>query len=333
MKRALPPYIYLKKGKLYFQRRGYDTVRLFAEYGSAEFDLELARAKSGRAQTPKSKRSFHILIENYRLSNRFKKLSPRSKADYVKVLKFFRERFGDLNPVKMQRKDVIRLRDSNADRVRFANYCVQIIRILFEHSIDLGWRTDNPAKGVQLLKSEAEPRQPWPNHLVEKFREVAKGRELLLFELCIGTGQRIGDVLKMQWSDIEDHGIHVQQNKTGQKLWLPFTPRLNALIDKAPKKSLFLLSNNKGTGPWSYRGASHAVRQIRKKIGALAYDIHGLRHTTTSELAALGLSDELIMAITGHRSSAMISHYGGASRQKARALLAQQKRTRTEQEC
>jgi integrase len=333
MKRALPPYVYLKKGKLYFQRRGYDTVRLFSKYGSAEFDLELARAKSGRAETPISKRSFHVLIENYRCSTRFENLSPRSKSDYVKILEFFRDRFGDLNPVKMQRKDVIRLRDTNGDKVRFANYCVQIIRILFEHAIDLGWRSDNPAKGVQLIKSKAKPREAWPAAMIQKYRETATGRELLLFELCIGSGQRIGDVLKMQWSDIEDGGIHVQQNKTGQKLWLPFTPQLADLLSKTPKTSLFLLSNKQGTGAWSYRGASHAVRQIRTGIGALDYDIHGLRHTATSELAALGLSDELIMSITGHKSASMISHYSGASRQKARALMAQKKRTGTEREC
>lgn len=140
-------------------------------------------------------------------------------------------------------------------------------------------------------------------------------------------------MLKMQWSDIEDGGIHVQQNKTGQKLWLPFTPQLETLLAKTPKSSLLSLSNQQGTGPWSYRRASLAMRQVRKEIGALDYDIHGLRHTATSELAALGLSDELIMAITGHKSAAMISHYSGASRQKARALLAQQKRTRTEREC
>lgn len=333
MKRALPPYVYLKKGKLYFQRRGYDTVRLFEDYGTAEFDLELAHAKSGRGKVSGAKQNFHVLIESYRRSGRFRNLSNRSKADYVKVLEFFRERFGELNPQRMQRKDVIRLRDSNADRIRFANYCVQIIRILFEHAIDLGWRSDNPAKGVQLLKSNAKPREAWPDRLIQKFRQTATDRELLLFELCVGTGQRIGDVLKMQWTDIEDGGIHVQQNKTGQKLWLPFTPQLEALLAKTPKTSLFLLSNKQGTGSWSYRGASHAVRQVRKMIGALDYDIHGLRHTATSELAALGLSDELIMAITGHKSSAMISHYSGASRQKARAILAQQKRTGTEREC
>jgi len=293
----------------------------------------LARAKTGRAETPISKRSFHILIESYRRSLRFSGLSPRSKSDYVKILEFFRDRFGDLDPGKMQRKDIIRLRDINSGKVRFANYCVQIIRIIMEHAIDLGWRPDNPAKGVQLLKSQAKPREPWPAEMIHAFRNTARDRELLLFELCIGTGQRIGDVLEMQWADIEDGGIHVRQNKTGQKLWLPFTPQLSQLIAKTHKRTLYLLANYKETGPWSYRGASHAVRLVRKQIGALDYDIHGLRHTATSELAALGLSDELIMAITGHKSAASVSHYSGAARQRARALQAQKKRTRTEREC
>ena len=178
---------------------------------------------------PDTRLNFHGLIDSYRRSGRFRHLSDRSNAEYVKVLEFFRDRFGELDPAKMQRKGIIRLRDNNADKVRFSNYCVQIIRILFEHAIDLGWHPDNPAMGVQLLKSKAEPRKAWPAALVKKYRETASGRELLLFELWVGTGQRIGDVLKMQWSDIEDGGIHVHQTKTGQKLWLPFTPQLERL--------------------------------------------------------------------------------------------------------
>lgn len=40
-------------------------------------------------------------------------------------------------------------------------------------------------------------------------------------ELCVGTGQRIGDVLDMRWSDIQDDGMMVRQSKTGKELWLP----------------------------------------------------------------------------------------------------------------
>jgi hypothetical protein len=52
----------------------------------------------------------------------------------------------------MQRKDVIRLRDANAEKVYFANYALRVLRVLMEHCVDLGWRDDNPAKGVSELK-------------------------------------------------------------------------------------------------------------------------------------------------------------------------------------
>ena len=43
----------------------------------------------------------------------------------------------------------------------------------------------------------------WPAEHVEVFRGVADARSMLIFELCLATGQRIGDVLDMQWSDMK----------------------------------------------------------------------------------------------------------------------------------
>ena len=65
---------------------------------------------------------------------------------------------------------------------------------------------------------------------------------------------------------------------------------------------------------------------VRKKIGAEAYDQHALRYTAAAELAAAGCSDELIEAVTGHKSRAMVARYAGAARQKVRAIEAQGKR-------
>jgi len=36
---------------------------------------------------------------------------------------------------------------ANKKKQRFANYCVQLLSVLFEHAIDQGVRKDNPAKG------------------------------------------------------------------------------------------------------------------------------------------------------------------------------------------
>jgi len=116
--------------------------------------------------------------------------------------------------------------------------------------------------------------------------------------------------------------------KTGRDLWLPFTPRLAAVLKHTRRDGLFILSQP-DSQPVSYRAAAFAVMKVRKEIGAEEYDIHALRHTTASELAALGLSDELIMAVTGHTSRASVVRYAGAARQKARAQVAQDAWNRT----
>lgn len=169
--------------------------------------------------------------------------------DYDKYTAFIDERFGPLNPANLQRKDVIRLSDQNAEKPYFAIFAVKVIRILMEHCIDLGWRTDNPAKGASLLKVDTDPRLPWPQSLIDDFRGAAPldTRERLLMELCLGSGQRIGDVLEMRLGDIQDGGITVKQNKTGKRLWVPIVSALQEALDSASRRSLFMLTNHRAT--------------------------------------------------------------------------------------
>lgn len=77
---------------------------------------------------------------------------------------------GEANPARMHRKDVIRLRDSNADKAYFANYSLRVLRVLLEHSVDLGSRETNPAKGVSEIKTNRTERKPWPQELLDAYR-------------------------------------------------------------------------------------------------------------------------------------------------------------------
>lgn len=325
-KRSLPPHVYLKKNVPYFQRRGFPTTRMQHAPGTAEFHAEYARLLAGDRPIYAGPRTFAALVREYIASHKHRDLSPRTQADYAKVLEWVTAKLGPLPVDRMQRKDVIRAQSVNAERQRFANYIVQVLRILFEHAIDLGWRKDNPAKGVSLLKSTGPKREAWPRPLVDAYRAAADGRALLVFELCIGTGQRIGDVLRMRWNDIEDGVVMVTQGKTGQRLAVPLTPRLAAVLDATPRIGLTICAWGPAGKPTRYHTAANLVLAVRRKIGAEAYDIHGLRYTTAAELAEAGCSDELIMAVTGHRTMAMVAKYAGPARQKSRAKQAQESR-------
>ncbi|MDJ0626865.1 MAG: tyrosine-type recombinase/integrase [Rhodobacter sp.] len=265
------------------------------------------------------------VIDRYERSPEFTGLAPRTKADYRKHLGFLADKIGHLEPKNIERHHVIAWRDAWAKKSPHrANYRLRVLRIIMERAIDFGLLPTggNRVKDVSEVKYEKQERQPWPDVLVAAARRSADGRTVLLFELLIGTGQRIGDVLKMKWSDFDGEAISVRQGKTRTKLWIPAPRKLLKALGGAPRRSVFILTNHAGTGPWSYRGAADAMMKLRRQVGAEAFDIHSLRYTATAELARVGLGDDQIMAITGHKTQRMVQLYAGAERQKARARAA-----------
>lgn len=333
-KTGLPSYIQRKRGVLYFVKRSGGKpvwARMEAQFPDgkeppAAFWAERERLLNGPAQVPAGK-TIKTLIRSYIASARYRDLAARTASDYDPLLDIIRDKLGSLEPRHIERHHVIKWQAQWAKKytAHKANYLRRVLSILMEHAKDEGLLTKsdaNPCAGVKSIKYEKQDREEWPEQLVEKYRETATDRSLWCFELCVGTGQRIGDVLKMRWSDIQDGGVHVVQGKTGAKLWVPLTARLSAVLPEIPRRSVFILTNYRATGPWSYRGASQAIRAVREEIGALDYDIHALRYYAACELLKAGCTDDDIASITG-QSAAMVRHYTRNVRQRVRAIKAQ----------
>lgn len=103
---------------------------------------------------------------------------------------------------------------------------------LFNECMNYGWIDRNPAAGVkappcrvqrkrltlghwQDIKAHAEERMPpWVAHMMV---------------LALVTGQRRSDLVKMKFDDVWDGHLHVEQAKTGTRLALPLTLRLDAI--------------------------------------------------------------------------------------------------------
>ena len=74
---------------------------------------------------------------------------------------------------------------------------------------------------------------------------MARGRELLLFEMSLATGQRMGDILDMKWTDIRPIdctvGVDLVQNKTGKALWIPLRESLVTLLATTKRRNKYIL--------------------------------------------------------------------------------------------
>lgn len=325
MKRDLPAFVYAKgkRGYLYFIRPGV-CERIHDKPGTAAFAATYARLMQGSVVTPQ--KTIRKLIRAYMASRDWEALADATKRSYRRSMTYLDEVMAHVDPASLRPSHVIRLREALADKPSDANLKVRALGSLLQYGVRHDWLTSNPVREVRLSNAHVQKHRVWPANVVEAFRENATGQSRLIFELLLGTGQRIGDVLRMQWAHIEDGGIVVRQGKTGTRIWVPHTPRLAAVLAETPRIGLFIVSQANGK-PLSYQRAWEYIAAVRKEIDGMDYDIHGLRHTAASEIAALpGMTIDHVKAITGHKSAAMASHYSFEAAQRARAKEAQKGR-------
>ena len=341
----LPSYIHRRKrdGVLLFRKRyGGKIIEIrmetqFPEGDPIPFALHQERERLLRDPMPVAPgNDIAAVLRHYIASDSYRGLKPRTRADYDKHLDYFKAKLGHLHPQNIERHHVIAWRDAWAKKEtpHRANYRLRVLSIVMEHAKDMGLlrkSDENPAKGVKSVKYDKQEREPWPDTKVAAFRKAYPygNRQRLLFELLLGTGQRVGDVLKMQWGHISGDTITVRQGKTGKRLEIPLTPHLAAALEATERRSLFILTKDvakaRRPGQWEYRGAADAMRAAREAVGAEDYDLHALRYTAASELLLAGCSDDLIASVTG-QSLAMVRHYTRHVRQRVHAREAQKSR-------
>lgn len=329
MKRGLPAFVYKKgrKGYLYFLRGGV-CQRMHCQPGTADFAAEYALLMRGPVVAPT--KTISKLISAWQRSPEWAKLASNTRKSYTRHLEYFAEKVGHIDPAKITTLNVNAMRDALAEKPTDANRKVACLSSLYSWGQSNGWVTHNPAIVVSKLAPTGRDRHPWPQDLIDAARATAKGRDLLLFEMLLGTGQRVNDVLSMRWSDMDADGITIVPAKTkGKKphpIYVPLTSRLRAVLSDAPRKGLFIIAQDNGLRV-GYNLAWKNMMELRRSIGAEAYDIHALRHSAASEIASLpGMTADHVRAITGHSGQAMIRLYAGPAMQKARAKEAQEKR-------
>lgn len=319
-------------GRIYVRIKG-RLHRIKAAEGTADFDREYWEILNGRKMVAKT--SWAALIKDYRTSERWINLKPRTRKDYENVMVYLSEKIGSRDVKSLTRADVIAAQKANAHRTRFANYIPQMLVILCEHAIDIGWLKENPAKGVRALKTPDDRKKEhvaWPNWAVEKFRNESTGLPRLIFEIAVGTVQRPGDVVGFRWGDYDGDTLKLRQNKTDKVLVLPCTSALKEALDAAksampitPIASRPILILRSG-GPISYRYMADLMLKERKRLGLEAFDLHALRYRGIKELAWAGCDDDEIMSYSGHATKDMVEKYAGEARQEMRARQAREKR-------
>jgi integrase len=142
-----------------------------------------------------------------------------------------------------------------------------------------------------------------------------------VFLLLLYTGQRRGNVLKMQWSTIDlQHGlwtVGAADTKQRKVQTTPLTAQAREILARRFKTAAtdWVFPATRGTGPFNEIGPMNEtrLRDAWARICAAAeiHDmrIHDLRHTAGSWLARLGANEAVRQKALGHQTPAMAARY------------------------
>ena len=169
--------------RYYLRRKGYQHVALPGLPWSPTFMAAYEEALAGQPPIQPGRANvkpgtMKALALSYFASPAFvAELKPASQRAYRGAIERFCNRcdanemlYGEKLARDMQRNAVIKLIAARSHQTRSANFLLNMLRILMAHAIELGWRTDNPARDVKRLKVRSDGFHSWTEDEITQFR-------------------------------------------------------------------------------------------------------------------------------------------------------------------
>lgn len=276
---------------------------------------DLARARQEKRKAP----TVGQLAVEYMDRHAVPKKRPQSvQNDRVLINKYVLPHLGTKKVDSVSRRDITLLHASLKDRPYQANRLLALLSKMFSLSVDWGWRTDNPARGVTKYVEHRRERWLSDEELVRLLRVLSEHpnrRASNAVRMQLLTGARIGEVLRTEWREIDfDRGVwikpshHTKQKRTE---YVPLSSQALALLQsmrsEADPEVPFLFPGDVPGKPLVE--LKKFWRSVRREADLKDYRLHDNRHTHASHLVSSGLSLEIVGRLLGHTSPMTTKRY------------------------
>ncbi|MBH9537483.1 tyrosine-type recombinase/integrase [Novosphingopyxis sp. YJ-S2-01] len=315
-KRKLPSLQWVKyvhsKGKVYAyfntgkkNSRGKTIYAPMPHPSAAGFFDSYAALKGGRTKRATARYTIAELIDDYEASGVFSDLSVGTQKAYRANLKRVNKELGEFVVDDLKRSDVQVVIDNTVMGAASHNGFLAVLGVIYTFARKRGKTNLEPTK--DFAKRKTGEYESWPEHILEAGLIAKKARTRLAITLLYYTGQRIGDVCKMRWTDIRDDAVYVVQQKTSKKLRIPLMAALRAELDRTPKTGLTILTNYRG-GPLSPQRPRKELKEFTAEFGRPDLVPHGLRKNAVISLLEAGCTIAEVASITG-QTYKVVEHY------------------------
>ena len=197
-----------------------------------------------------------------------------------------------------------------ADGARTTEYDL----ILLKHAWNIankewGWALGpNPMEKIRFPKTNpARERRLMPGEF-ERLREAASEMSCWylwpVVELAIETAMRKGELLSLQWCniDFEKSVALLPQTKNGTPRWVPLSPRASEILLSLEKTDERIFP----IGPDALR---HGWDRLCQKAEIEGLRFHDLRHEAVSRLFEMKLTVPEVAFISGHKTPSQLLKY------------------------
>lgn len=179
---------------------------------------------------------FNALTESYRASSFFDNVSVRTRRDYNTHLKKINALIGDLPVTSLKRARLRRIYEAllTAHGPHVANARFRVLRLVLSWAVELEWIEANPALRFRMVPTGGRIHfiTAAEHDLLVKTADTLPGRQGVAdaCELAYGTGQRRGDLVRVQEPQWTGKHLKLWIRKTGKYRSLKATGRLLSRI-------------------------------------------------------------------------------------------------------
>ena len=200
------------------------------------------------------------------------------------------------------------------------NRYIALLNRVFKEAVDRGFARENPAAKVRRVREEVRAVPFLDEGDLARITAAAKPGLRPLILLAADTGLRRGELLALQWRDIDFARavLVVRHSKSKRPREVPLTDRAREVFGdlRAARGPVPLVGEDPvfaelaGRHPnWGPLSVSLGFRKAARKAGFQGLRFHDLRHAFCSRLAQLGVPLSTVALLAGHSSLTVTNRY------------------------
>lgn len=292
----------------YYAWRGKGAPRINAKPGTKAFSQEFARLTRDRPKKV-TEDTIGSLIDDYRATATYQKLSASTRRDYERQLAMIRLEYESFPisaiEVRGSRSIFLKWRDTMKDTPRTADMHIALLSRVFSWAKSEEIILRNPLEEVERLHEGTRRDIIWSEEQLETLltKSVKHLREVAL--VALWTMQRQADVLTMPTLAFDGSRAMIKQGKTGARVRVMAAADILPVMQDAKEKSRQRVLVNSFGQNWTSSGFRASWRKEMARLKIKGVTFHDLRGTAiTFAYANLDKSHDekikLIAEISGH---------------------------------